>query len=76
MSRQINQLVEAELLKRAEEQPGRRGHQLKLTFSGRQALASAAESVRTLLIRELKDWTDADIAIFASLINRFNEMQA
>jgi DNA-binding MarR family transcriptional regulator len=61
-----------QLVTRTGERPGRRGQQLELTAAGRQALDAAGRSIRTLLYRQLIDWTDHDIAAFARLIARFN----
>jgi DNA-binding MarR family transcriptional regulator len=74
VSREINQLAADKLLTRTGERPGRRGHQLELTAAGRQSLDAAAQSIRTLLFHQLHDWTDGDIAAFARLINRFNQL--
>ena len=74
LSRQINQLVSDGLISRADEQPGRRGQTLTLTDSGRSALRRAAASIQNRLITKLAIWSDDDIAQFASLITRFNQM--
>ena len=72
VSREIGRLIDDQLLVSVGERPGRRGHQLEVTDSGRTALDSAARSIHTLLLDQLHDWTDSDIATFAGLINRFN----
>ena len=75
VSRQINQLEGAELLRRLGERPGRRGHQLELTEAGLAALDAAARSIHDRLFHQLQDWSDRDIATFARLITRFNNFQ-
>jgi DNA-binding MarR family transcriptional regulator len=75
LSRQINQLVAADLLVRTGERPGRRGQQLELTPSGRHALDAAAESIRARLIGALQTWTDHDVRTFTKLMIRFNGLQ-
>ena len=72
LSRQLDQLVSAGLLAREVEQPGRRGYALTLTAAGRQRLDAAGHAVRDRLAERLTDWNDADIAVFAELILRFN----
>jgi DNA-binding MarR family transcriptional regulator len=74
VSRQIDQLAAAELITRTGERPGRRGQVLELTDTGRQALNAAAGSIRERLYRQLHDWTDGDIAAFAQLLARFNDL--
>ena len=72
VSRQLDQLVAAGLLRREGERPGRRGQCLALTGAGRQALAGAAREVRCCLAQWLADWDDADIATLGGLMARFN----
>lgn len=72
LSRQLEQLVSAGLLRREGEWPGRRGYVLALTAAGRQHLDAAAEAVRGRLAERLADWDDRDIADFARLVTRFN----
>jgi DNA-binding MarR family transcriptional regulator len=72
LSRQLDQLVSAGLLAREVEQPGRRGYALTLTAAGRQRLDAAGHAVRDRLAERLTDWNDADIAVFAELVLRFN----
>jgi DNA-binding MarR family transcriptional regulator len=73
MSRQLDQLVSAGLLRRDEERPGRRGYVLTLTAAGRQHLDAAAQPVRDRLAEKLTDWDDDDIETFAQLVTRFNQ---
>jgi DNA-binding MarR family transcriptional regulator len=74
MSRQISQLEAADLITRTGERPGRRGQHLELTVAGRTALDAAAASVREALFHQLHDWTDRDVATFARLMSRFNQL--
>jgi DNA-binding MarR family transcriptional regulator len=72
LSRQLEQLISAGLLRRAGERPGRRGNVLALTPAGEQHLAAAAQAVRSRLAEWLSCWEDQDIAAFAELVARFN----
>ena len=73
LSRQLDQLIAAGLLRRDGEQPGRRGQVLALTEAGNRHLAAAAQAVRDRLADRLSDWDDHDIAAFARLVVRFNQ---
>jgi DNA-binding MarR family transcriptional regulator len=73
LSRQLDQLIAAGLLRRDGEQPGRRGQVLALTPAGQKHLAAAAQAVRCRLAERLADWDDGDVADFARLVDRFNE---
>ncbi|HEV8221702.1 MAG TPA: MarR family winged helix-turn-helix transcriptional regulator [Streptosporangiaceae bacterium] len=73
LSRQLDQLIAAGLLRRDGEQPGRRGQVLALTPAGQKHLATAAQAVRCRLAGLLADWDDHDIAVFARLVDRFNQ---
>jgi DNA-binding MarR family transcriptional regulator len=72
LSRQLEQLISAGLLRREGERPGRRGNVLALSPTGEQRLAAAAEAIRSRLAAWLTDWNDLDIATFAELVARFN----
>jgi DNA-binding MarR family transcriptional regulator len=72
VSRQVDQLVTADLLRRGAERPGRRGQILEMTDAGNAALAGAAVSLHAYLVRRLSDWPDRDVAAFAQLLDRFN----
>src|SRR5580704_11165947 len=72
LSRQLEQLISAGLLRREGERPGRRGNTLALTPAGEQHLASAAQAIQSRLAEWLSDWKDQDIATFAELVARFN----
>jgi DNA-binding MarR family transcriptional regulator len=73
VSRQLEQLVSAGLLRREGERPGRRGSVLALTPAGQQHLAAAAQALRDRLAARLTGWDDGDIATFAQLVTRFNQ---
>jgi DNA-binding MarR family transcriptional regulator len=72
LSRQLEQLISAGLLRRNGERPGRRGYVLVLTAAGKQHLDAAGQAVRDRLAERLTDWNDHDIAAFAQLVTRFN----
>jgi DNA-binding MarR family transcriptional regulator len=72
LSRQLDRLIDAGLLRRAGERPGRRGQRLVVTANGHDALAMSADSIRARLAEWLLDWDDADITAFARLVERFN----
>jgi DNA-binding MarR family transcriptional regulator len=72
LSRQLEQLIAAGLLRRDGERPGRRGYVLTLTAAGRQHLDVAGQAVRDRLAERLTDWDDHDISAFAELVTRFN----
>jgi DNA-binding MarR family transcriptional regulator len=76
LSRQLDQLISAGLLRREGERPGRRGSVLALTAAGEQHLAAAAQAVRNRLAGRLTGWDDGDIATFAQLVTRFNQSRA
>jgi DNA-binding MarR family transcriptional regulator len=58
LSRQLEQLISAGLLRRDGEQPGRRGYALALTAAGRQHLDAAGHAVRGRLAERLTDWAE------------------
>jgi DNA-binding MarR family transcriptional regulator len=72
VSRQLEQLIAAGLLRREGERPGRRGYGLVLTDAGKQLLAEAAQAVKDCLAGWLADWDDGDVAGFGQLVGRFN----
>ncbi len=73
VSRQLEQLIAAGLLRREGERPGRRGCGLALTTAGQQHLAAAAQAVRCQLAEWLTDWDERDVAAFGQLVSRFNQ---
>jgi DNA-binding MarR family transcriptional regulator len=72
LSRQLEQLISAGLLRRDGERPGRRGYVLTLTAAGRRHLDATGQAVRDRLAEKLTDWDDRDITAFAQLVTRFN----
>jgi DNA-binding MarR family transcriptional regulator len=76
LSRQLDRLISAGLLRRDGERPGRRGSVLALTPGGEQHLAAAARAVRDRLADRLTGWDDGDISTFAQLVTRFNRSRA
>src|ERR1700689_1364771 len=68
LSRQLEQLIAAGLLRRDGEQPGRRGYTLTLTAAGRHHLEVAARAVRDRLAERMADWNDDDIDAFGALV--------
>src|ERR1700685_3109851 len=64
MSRQLEQLISAGLLRREGERRGRRGTVLALPPAGQQHLAAAAQAVRSRLAEWLSCCEDQDIAAF------------
>jgi DNA-binding MarR family transcriptional regulator len=72
LSRQLDQLISAGLLRRDGEQPGRRGYVLTLTAAGRRHLDVAGQAVRDRLAERMADWDDRDIDLFGALVARFN----
>lgn len=73
VSRQIGQLEAAGLVKRAGEQPGRRGHVLLLTDEGTSVLERSVASSQTTLASHMHDWNDQDLVALATLLSRFVE---
>src|SRR5260370_37052319 len=72
VSRQLEQLISAGLLRRVGERPGRRGRELALTAAGQQHLAFAAQAVRCRLAERLADLDERGDAAFVQLVTRFN----
>jgi DNA-binding MarR family transcriptional regulator len=72
VSRQVDQLEVAGLLRRAGERPGRRGSVLEVTAEGQRLLDEAGGAIRRALADRMVGWDDQDIARFASLLERFN----
>ena len=72
VSRQLDQLTEAGLLRRQGGRPGRRGDPLSLTPAGRRKLTAAADGVRIRLAAWLDGWDDGDVVAFADMMGRLN----
>jgi DNA-binding MarR family transcriptional regulator len=73
LSRQVNVLVERNLVERTGERPGKRGVVLELTNDGRDALTAAVANVRAALNGWLDGWTDQEISDFAAMVARLNQ---
>jgi DNA-binding MarR family transcriptional regulator len=71
VSRQLNELEGAGLVRRDGERPGRRGMALELTPSGRLRLDEEAARARQSLDERLAGWTERDLAAFAQMVERF-----
>jgi DNA-binding MarR family transcriptional regulator len=71
VSRQLNELEVARLIRREGERPGRRGTALVLTDSGRHRLEQEAARARHRLSERLAGWKEQDITAFAQMIERF-----
>jgi DNA-binding MarR family transcriptional regulator len=71
VSRQVDQLESAGLLRRAGERPGRRGSVLEVTAEGQRQLDQAAGAIRRTLANRMVGWDDGDIARFATLLHTF-----
>jgi DNA-binding MarR family transcriptional regulator len=71
VSRQINELLAAGLIKREDEQPGRRGYALVLTADGGHKLEQEVERALQRLAEGLAAWKERDISAFAEMIERF-----
>jgi DNA-binding MarR family transcriptional regulator len=73
VSRQLDQLEGAGLLRREGERSGRRGSVLATTSAGRGRLESANARARRRLKERLEGWEERDLVAFASLSERFNQ---
>lgn len=71
VSRQLADLEEQALLKRAPHARRSRTQQLRLTAKGRKALDAAIANHRERIEKVLASWTPADIARFGELLSRF-----
>jgi DNA-binding MarR family transcriptional regulator len=71
VSRQLDELETAGLIRREGERPGRRGRALALTSEGRRRLAVEAERARQHFGDRLAAWQDRDLTAFAELVERF-----
>jgi len=79
VSRQVNTLIELGLVRyqdydvvpETDEGTGR-GRVLALTDHGDAQLASSAAAQRAIVTDRLADWTDAEIAAFATALARYN----
>jgi DNA-binding MarR family transcriptional regulator len=71
VSRQLADLEEQGLLKRAPHARRSRTQQLKLTAKGRRALDTAIAKHRERIAKVLASWAPAEIARFGELLSRF-----
>jgi DNA-binding MarR family transcriptional regulator len=71
VSRQLADLEQQGLLKRAPHARRSRTQQLKLTAKGRKALDTAIAKHRERIEKVLASWTPAEIARFGELLSRF-----
>ncbi|WP_280252134.1 MarR family winged helix-turn-helix transcriptional regulator [Nocardia abscessus] len=72
-SRLVAQAVSSGLLERVADQRDGRRSVLRLTAAGRRAVAEAAAGRRTAMAAAMTDWTPAERAEFARLLERFVE---
>jgi DNA-binding MarR family transcriptional regulator len=77
ISRQVADLVELDLIQVADEGAGAdapgRGHILTLSRRGAELLEKSLEANHRELERRLASWTDEEIEVLASGLERFNE---
>ena len=71
VSRQLRELEAAGLIRTEGERPGRRGYVLALTPAGRRLLKREAERARRYFAERLAGWTEADLVLFAQMVDRF-----
>jgi DNA-binding MarR family transcriptional regulator len=71
VSRQVNQLEAARVVRREGERPGRRGYTLVVTSEGEAALEREAGRVRQRLGEALVQWNVGEITSFADTLDRF-----
>lgn len=81
VSRQIGALSAAGLIEEAAGDGGtggdagggsRRGQPLRLSPTGERLLAERADEIRAVTTARLQDWTPEEIAVFAALLERYN----
>ena len=71
VSRQLDELEAASLIRRDGERPGRRGTALALTENGRRRLEHEAAQSRENLSERLHGWKARDLDAFALMVERF-----
>lgn len=74
VSRQLAALIEQNLVTSADgaSPAAGRGVALQLTPAGEQLLVSAAEILHQDMTERLSTWTEEEIAVFATLLERYN----
>lgn len=72
VSRQVQQLVDLDLLRRTPDPDDGRASLLAATDHGRARVAEVMASRRAVFDRRLGDWSAADLASFADALSRYN----
>ncbi|MGY1855974.1 MarR family winged helix-turn-helix transcriptional regulator [Modestobacter sp. SYSU DS0290] len=72
VSRQVGDLERRGLVARAPDPAGGRGQVLRVTAAGQRVLSEAAAAQRAELARRVAGWSDAELAAFASALQRYN----
>lgn len=73
VSRQIALLEQLSLVQRTQNEEDARSRHLSLTDAGRALLERAREARRERTRTTLDSWSTEDVALFATLLKRFNE---
>jgi DNA-binding MarR family transcriptional regulator len=71
VSRQLDELEAAGLIRREAERPGRRGQAIALTSDGQRRLEVEAEQARQHFSDRLTAWKNRDLTAFAKMVERF-----
>jgi DNA-binding MarR family transcriptional regulator len=72
VSRQVQALLELDLIERTPDEEDRRAMILRISEEGHRRLAHIAESRRHELSERLADWTDEDLGSFVRSMARYN----
>jgi len=77
VSRQVAALLDHGLVEYAAraEDSHHRGRELQLTASGKSRLNSARGEQRKASLERLMDWNDAELTMFAELLDRYNSKE-
>jgi len=73
ISRQVQHLVDIELVDRTPDPEDRRAHLVEVTEDGVRRLDEVTEARRAFLDERLGDLADGDLADFVRLLSRYNE---
>jgi DNA-binding MarR family transcriptional regulator len=73
VSRQVALLEQLSLVRRTQNEEDARSRHLSLTDAGRELLERAREARRERTRTSLDSWSTEDVALFATLLRRFNE---